>query len=193
MHYIFLPLFVFLFGTAFGQQVSAGKPHVFTNEEEFRDSVNQHCFRHNQYNDTQRMGNYPFSNASTIRVVSFKKNHLVGSTLPKKGKEVDLSGLFENVLLEKNDIDTLTSILYNIGYKGEFYSIFKGCYEPRNAILFLDSKGKVFSYIELCFECHEFRVSSNKVVSGQFCVDKYDMLASFFVNRRVEYGTLYRD
>ncbi|WP_395063581.1 hypothetical protein [Flavobacterium sp.] len=67
----------------------------------------------------------------------------------------------EVVELNQNQVDSLSTILINYKLKRDKlpkeYSILgTGCYNPRNAILFLDSNEKIISYIEVCFECHQF-------------------------------------
>lgn len=64
----------------------------------------------------------------------------------------------------------------------------KECYNPRNAILFLDIDNKVFEFIEICFECDKTEESSDKVNLGIMCNQKLDMVKEFFKEVGVEYG-----
>jgi hypothetical protein len=86
--------------------------------------------------------------------------------------------------LSSAGIDSLTDILYNVGYtpvKGEIMgSTGPSCYEPQNAILFYDAKGKVTNYIELCFHCHRYLYSSSQTRAIDYCSQKFDMLKRYF-------------
>ncbi len=193
MKFLFTIILSFLFQFAFGQLTSLGEPRSMTRKEEITDSVNEHCIHRNKINSKQRINNFPFNQAKEVRLVSFKKRYGIGLALPMKNKKVDLSKLSESFTLDKINTDSLTDILYNTGYKGLFYSFSDGCYEPRNAILFIDSLGQSFAFIELCFQCDGFRLSSKKVKAGQFCNEKYELLKSFFIKNRIVYGTRYID
>jgi hypothetical protein len=62
------------------------------------------------------------------------------------------------------------------------------CYNPRNAILFLDRNGKVFESIEICFECQKTKESSEKILFGQMRDEKMNMLKQFFKSAGIVYG-----
>ena len=100
--------------------------------------------------------------------------------------------------LSKKAIDSLTDILYNIGYTPIKCSIYisdegTSCYEPRNAILFLDKHGKVIQYIELCFTCKRYFLSSAKIKNGIYCHQKFEMLKNYFLAQGINYGTSITD
>jgi hypothetical protein len=106
-----------------------------------------------------------------------------------KNGRVDLTRLKETKTLSNNQVDTLTDLLYNQSYTGPFYTNQKsGCYNPRNAVLFLDSSHQAFAFIELCFECQGHRLSSTKVKAGDFCNQKYDLLREFFATNGISFG-----
>ena len=52
------------------------------------------------------------------------------------------------------------------------------------------SDGKAFEFIELCFECSGLRLSSEKIKTGEFCDQKYEMIKDFFLRHGVEFGTI---
>jgi hypothetical protein len=86
-------------------------------------------------------------------------------------------------------VDILTDILYNYGYGGPVYIGSEPlCYNPKNAILFLDRNGKVFEYVEICFECQKTKESSEKILLGQMCDEKMNMLKQFFKKIGIEFG-----
>lgn len=90
-------------------------------------------------------------------------------TLLQKTK-LDLTRLKEKKILSALEVNKLTDVLYNFGYtstksyKGLLIAESEGyrCYEPRNAIVFLDENGLVAEYIEICFECYNRKESSEK-------------------------------
>lgn len=122
-------------------------------------------------------------------LISFKEDQYI----PVKNKIINKQQVLEKVVLADEQIDSLTSLLYNVGIKpipgiepvGTNYK----CYEPRNGILFLNSAGKAFEYIEICFACERTRKSSNLVNEGQYCSTKYDLLKNFFLKTGIKYGT----
>jgi hypothetical protein len=187
MKFLTTIFFILSFQFSSGQLKSLGKPRPMTRNEEIADSTNHHCIHQNKLSINERVNKFPFNIANEIRLVSFKSNY--GDGLPMKNKKVDLSKLNESVILDKTRLDSLTDILYNTGYKGIFYTFSEGCYIPRNAILFIDTSGQVQAYIELCFQCGDYRLSSKKVNAGQFCTEKYNLLEVFFKTSGIKYGT----
>ena len=59
------------------------------------------------------------------------------------------------------------------------------CYYPRHAILFYDSKGQPFSYIEICFECTNYRTSDKLPLD--FCYEKSQAIKDFFQSAGIKY------
>jgi hypothetical protein len=156
-----------------------------------KEARNQECKVKNKYSLEDRLKNFPFGTAKEIRLVSFSyrpDTTIVEYSLPETNGTVDLSMMSESVTLDKARIDSLTHILFNIGFRGkpltgEVYM----CYSPRNAILFIDSEGRVFEYIEVCFECHKTRVSSPIIKMGEFCSDKYERIKTFFISQGIKH------
>ncbi|GAA3773652.1 hypothetical protein [Flavobacterium ginsengiterrae] len=76
--------------------------------------------------------------------------------LPRKNLD---SLILENVTQIKTltipEIEKLSDILFNTCSRlnTNCSKIIRGCYIPRNAILFIDENNKTFEYIEICFEC----------------------------------------
>ncbi|WP_152269794.1 hypothetical protein [Agriterribacter humi] len=192
---IFLYIFLNIINCSFGQlQRIEGSPRQLTKKEEKIEAINHNCIYQNKSTARQRLELFPFKKAYKIQIVSFDKPDLIisGGEIPIKDKVVDYSKLKEFKTLSNTEIDTLTDILYNHVYKGPFLTSFKSkCYNPRNAILFIDSSGQVFAFIELCFECNGFRTDSEDVQTGDFCDQKYELLRSFFVRLGIAFGTNY--
>ena len=190
MKYLIL-IVSFLFSqTVFCQLRSIGKPRPLTKKEQYQDSANKHCIHLTKFSISQRLGFFPFKKASKVKLCSFDlQPKSFTNEIPKIGTAVDVSKLQEVVSLNEKQTISLSDILYNTGYKGIFYSFSEGCYYPRNAILFLDDTNTVFAYIELCFQCYGFKVSSKDVRSGDFCIEKYELLRQFFKEAGVHFGT----
>jgi len=118
-----------------------------------------------KYSAQKRRRFYPFNRASSVQLAYFDyKDANENRTLPNNNGTVDLEKINVLVRLNPVELDTLTDILYNSGHRLYISSSSKmGCYYPRNAILFSDENGSIFEYIEICFDCHQFRKSRDKV------------------------------
>lgn len=144
------------------------------------------CIEKSKDDFTTRLKNYPFNSSAQIQIVSFKSDYL-----PRLNDKLFYSKLTEVKTLTFSQVDKLTDILYNYGYGGEVYIVrTANCYMPRNAILFLDSNGKVFEFIEICFECRNTRESSEKISLGEMCDQKMSMLKDFFKTAGIQYGVI---
>jgi len=168
-----------------------------TRKDAETDKRNHNCVRSTNKTFTTRLKNYPFNNATQIQLVSFKggidtsefQNMKIEDSLPRLNDTVCYSKLIEVKNITYSQVDKLTDILYNWDYAGPiFIGTSPMCYFPRNAILFLDRSGKVFEFIEICFECRDTRLSSKKIYLGAMCDQKMEMLKSFFKDSQVEYG-----
>ena len=60
---------------------------------------------------------------------------------------------------------------------------------PRNAILFYNIENKVIGFIEICFECNNYRTNDNKINLGEECMQKFKLLQEFFKDCGITYGT----
>ena len=146
---------------------------------------NHECVRINVKSFSQRLKQYPYNKTSQIQLVSFE-----GCKIPFLNDSVCYSKLKEIKTLTFLQVDSLTDILYNVGYGGTILLEKEmACYNPRNGILFIDSSGKTFDYIELCFECQNFKVSSEKIKFGDICDQKFSMLKNLFKKGGIQYGT----
>lgn len=169
-----------------------------TKEEQIIDERNHGCIKRTTKSFAARLKNYPFNITTRIQLVSFEgiresKGNFAykNDSLPRQNDTICYSKLKEVVTLNFLQIDTLTDILYNYVYRGEInpYIISKSmCYNPRNAILFLDSTGKAFAYIEICFECHQMFASSKDIWIGDKCDEKMGILKKMFRRFGIEYG-----
>jgi hypothetical protein len=141
-----------------------------------------------KYTLTQRLAFYPFAKASSVQFVSF--GLLMDSTerkvesnykIPLKNDSIDYTKMDQVKSLTLKQIDTLTDILYNTCSRQQIADFSEaGCYFPRNAILFLDTTGQPFEYLEICFECNRTRKSSPSRNEGDLCDYAYNDLQNFF-------------
>lgn len=166
---------------------------------------NYDCVKKHRLNSFKRLSNYPFNIAAGVMLVSFESKMIGyvltpdgkdstalisdGGELPVEGDSLCFSRLKEQVLLSKEQVDSLTDILYNYGFRGNVnYEVSMNCYSPHHAIVFLDHQGKMFEFIELCFMCNGKRLSSEEVACGDFCDGKYELLEKFFKNAGVRFN-----
>ncbi len=199
-----LLIFLFFSTASFGQkQKEPRPPKMWSKHMEAKDYKNRECSHQTRYSPEQRLKFYPFTEAALVRVVSFDNKPdsagyiLIGSnSLPMLADTVDYTKLDEIKTLNYLQIDTLTDILYNTDYKritnlrGRVGVVSQSCYNPRNAVLFVDSSGKTFAFIELCFECGGHRESSELIQAGEFCRGKYELLQNYFKSSGIEIGTI---
>jgi len=158
---------------------------------------NHQCGKTHKYSFADRLKNYPFDKANAVLIVSF--NYSVVETyiitpnnkdstaiysegrLPIKDDTLSYADLAEKFKLNEKQIDSLTNILFNYDYKGKIeFELTSLCFDPHNAIVFLDNNGKMFEYIEICFLCDRINVSSEKIKTGNFCHGKYELLKTYF-------------
>ncbi|MFD1604045.1 hypothetical protein ACFSJW_08940 [Flavobacterium artemisiae] len=160
---------------------------------------NGKCIRKNTFSEKERSSFFPFSEASQIKIISFKdkvKDVMPGTELIrhiesiKIGKEVFNEKLYdETATLTPEQTNQLSDIIFNFSYTklpledSEVY-----CYNPRNAIFFLDAENHIMAYIEICFGCNKYRTSDKQFSLGDFCNEKYDMLKAIFEKSGIKYG-----
>ena len=188
-------------------------PKPFSNKYE---SYND-CMYVKRYSLKQRLRHYPFSKAAKIIAVSYPcglnadiildsektpkpssppilrfTDSIFNSDLHIRNGILNYSSLKETKQLTAIQIDKLTRIIYNTTYKKLNHIVDMGfsCYIPRNALLFYDKNGKIFDYLEICFECQRNESLSEKITIGTYCNQKYELLRQFFINTGIKYGTL---
>ncbi|MBD1387604.1 hypothetical protein IDJ75_20130 [Mucilaginibacter rigui] len=219
---LLLLLFALVFPSlSFAQKQSrlpAPLPHPFTKEENVFAEKHSQCFHQNKYNAKQRRAFFPFSGAVTIKLISYQaeifgpdaviygeKGKIISGDKSERDTVSVLTAMAKNKYylnfrkikeiktLNVAGIDSLTDILYNVGYtpvKKPTFTIINGasCYEPRNAVLFIDSKGNVTQYLEVCFSCMHHFWSSSKVAEIEYCDNKYELLRKYFLSQGIKYG-----
>ena len=187
-------MLVFLSLNSFGQRKTKfGPPPTEPYQE--NDSVlieNSKCIHFNNYSLKKRLSFYPFNKANQIILISYNDPNLIENRTPIKDKQIDFNLVKESKILNTSQIDSLTGILYNIGFKSTSSSVITesaSCYNPRNSVVFLNSKKEVIDYIEICFQCNRHRFGSEKIKEFDVCSSKYDILKDFFSSNGIEIGT----
>lgn len=164
------------------------------------------CVFTNKLPALQRLRYYPFSKAAKLVVVSYKwavnRDNLAGATTPdsvyfsdlhvENGK-LNYTSLIEIKTLNVEQIAELTNIIYNTDYKHNHKrngaTPGHNCYSPRNAIIFYDKTGKIYDYLEICFECQKTTSLSEKITIGTNCTQKLDLMRNFLISAGIKYGT----
>lgn len=165
-----------------------------------------------QYTIAQRLKKYPYSKAAKILAVSYlyyvepnpplfpdtlhptktftykEKQQQKGLVIVKN--KLDYSTLLEYKILNQEQINQLTNIIFNTDYQkkmGYNRSLIGACFQPRNSLIFFDKKGKVFDHIDICFHCHNYSSQSNKINIGEICNQKFDLLKKYFISSGIKY------
>jgi hypothetical protein len=200
-------LFIVIPCIVFGQQKKKlppppGPPPPPIKEQMAWDKKHYSCFNTSKYDVRQRRAFFPFNSAARVKLISFSTEDIPYRPVAVSHFSIDSTKVKESKLLSPAGIDSLTDIMYNVGFtpmkhkrpriKGELEEAdppVMCIYQPRNAILFIDSTGKVTQYISICFECDLYYLSSRKIKYTVNCEDKYGLLRSYFLFQGIQYGT----
>jgi len=173
------------------------------------------CVFTNKFTISQRLKKYPFSKAIKILAVSYDGTPEFNEDITTNGDTLDpmthkkysrhkihglhfdkdtlnYVSLFEMKLLSPKQTNRLTNILYNTDHRvpNNFSSLGYSCFNPRNALIFYDKNGKVFDYLEICFECNKMRSKSGKIFFHSACTQNLDFIKEFLIDVGIKYGTL---
>jgi hypothetical protein len=146
---------------------------------------------------------FPLNKTVKVQLVSFEFKNLViiedgkevqqfiSDSLPRIGNKIDYKSIKEFKNLELLKIIELSDILYNFNFntKKERTALGSGCYDPRNAIVFLDDQDNIIECIEICFSCLGYKIFNNSNF-GEFCTGKIDLIRNFFFLNGMKYGVL---
>lgn len=146
------------------------------------------CTYLNKYNLVKRLSFYPFNKAMKVKLVTFthkNTDEYIGAGRLVEDEKVAYSRIDEIKTLTPTQIDSLTDIIYNIGFiPTEIPTISEArCYFPRNGILFIDENYQVFEWIEICFQCSRYQSSNKDVSFGEMCRQKCGLLQNFLENQ----------
>jgi len=110
---------------------------------------------------------------------------------------VDTSVLLERKTLTTAQVNKLTDVLYNIDVRAHYGLEIADpggkCYNPRNAILFVDAHGKIFAEIVICFECHKIESYPKKTKTGNWCDGKFTAIKNYFKSIGIRWGVTVKE
>ena len=150
-------------------------------------------------NNQQRLKKYPFNVAHKVQLVSILKN--VNPT--NEGSDISIyktpinkdtlctSKTKSVITLNRNQIDKLTDLLFNIGLNGNSYTFGTSTAIGLDGlILFVDSKNKIVEYIKICFDCGEVELKTSRVQKsiGLPCDEKMILLKALFNEAKVHFN-----
>lgn len=173
------------------------------------------CVRINNFSVEERNQDYPFNKARRVVFASFKENHR--KLLKNKGRVYEKGEIIsyvegkimqeyfdslrvdftrynpedfeEKVDLNDDQKNELTDLIFNFGTKKKNLTVGGAkCYTPRNAILFFNENDKLFEFVEICFECNNYRTSSEKMNLNNNCAEKLYLLKEQFAKAGIKYG-----
>ncbi|OXA81938.1 hypothetical protein B0A58_01025 [Flavobacterium branchiophilum NBRC 15030 = ATCC 35035] len=191
--FILYPIY-FLFFFLHHLAISQVKKNNYPNFDENANCIKK---RHIKFDDRKKI--FPYNMAVEILIVSFQnknKNEFVGKEMINYFNSIKVAQeiINENDFLElkyltSKQIEALTDVIFNYGYQSKFYSIEDmKCYNPRNAILFLDKNKIIIGYIEICFSCKHLRSSNVNINFGTYCKQKFDIIKKIFEESGIKYG-----
>lgn len=167
----------------------------------------------------QRNAAFPFNQAKKVVLVAYSPN---GVHIDEDGNDIKLDSLAvskfakvievvdlpsknlnyivtEKVALNQIQIEELSNLMLNYKIKkvskGGLLVSPVGCYEPRNAIIFYDKGEKIVSYVEICFECHQFVQQPTETIQHfnvlgmvEECGQMIELFKDFFKKSGIHYG-----
>lgn len=165
---------------------STGIPELLSDKDS--ESDNMACVHLNKFTEAERTAFYPFNKAKKIFLISFTDKDQELDYYAKIPRITDMAIAKSSKQLNKVDINRLTDIFYNYGYKKLEMMVRhkEDCSEFKNAIVFVDENDKPFEYIVLSFDCDQIEFSSRKVSYGQECNTKREFLQMFFVSKGID-------
>lgn len=141
---------------------------------------------------------FAFKQATSVRVLSYsdgmyeppviegeeQKDSVETETVFRVAGDLRIpeSTIKEEIILNSAQRDSLLRLLQLNMCEIDGVAI---CYNPRHAILFYDSSDQPFSYVEICFECTNYRTYGNFALD--FCYEKSQAIRSLFQSIGIEY------
>ncbi|GEM_PF-2265932 len=145
-----------------------------------RKATVQRCYKNGHLTVAERSGRYPFSEAAKVVFMAFDE---ASGKIPVANGPFDSAQIKSIKVLDNKQLNTLTDLIFNYNYSTKNQlrvHTEPGCYIPRNAILFIEEQERVFAYLEICFECYQYKSSEEQVNLGAACEDKLNLLKKLF-------------
>lgn len=132
---------------------------------------------------------FPYNKTAAIKLVSFRllSDTVYERELPRTNGAIDMNKMSEVIVLDKDLEELLLDILVNYDNQSEYSEIMM-CYEPRNAIIFIDSNGQVVASIEICFACQQYKTDPLTLDLSHFCNEKFEAIRQVFMAAGIKYG-----
>jgi hypothetical protein len=166
MRYLFLSCFFLLF-------IASAKSQMGGKEYD--------CISKFKLSANQRLNQFPFNHAKKIQIISFSSGHL---TVPVNKKSINWSQVKDSVTLNKKQINSLTELLFNLGFKGNRYTKNVSTAIGLDLVIaFFDSANNLFEYIEVCFNCGEIDLvtSKRREYIGMPCNQRLEKIKDFSI------------
>jgi hypothetical protein len=88
--------------------------------------------------------------------------------------------------LNKSDLSDLFELLYGTKFKPEIGSESKaGCYNPRNGIVFYNTKNSAVGFLEICFECKQMDQTPDFPLVKSICDEELKLLKKLFEKNQI--------
>lgn len=159
---------------------------------------NMSCVKQDKLTVSERNKIYPYNISAKVVLATYlpkeKGVSVMGSemqdyfrSLKEDRNLFDKKRFKEFIYLNDNQKNELTDIIFNYGYKKNLnIGMNSLCYMPNNAILFLDKDDNLLEFIEICFDCNEFRTSNEEITLGDKCMQKMNLLDDFFLKSGIK-------
>lgn len=151
------------------------------------------CKKINSLTIEQRNEKFQFKNSAKIAYVSFPETKDTSiekyfENLKPNPDTFNIIDFYEVKFLNSDQINQLSDLVYNIGFRKNINGgRSANCYFPHNAILFLNDENELLGYMEICFDCHKYRSSSDHYTLGEECSSKINLLRSLFEEAGITY------
>lgn len=183
--------------------------HSQSNKKAILNDPNNSCKRTTNLSLNTIAKRFPLNKSCKIQIVSFEHREvtvidnpndsnyiknpelMAQDSLPRVGNKVDYKSLIECKTLTYNDTAKLSDILFNYHHNpaSKVADRSASCYNPRNAVVFLDDKDEIVEFIEICFSCNQYYFFSKKDYDTG-CVGKLELIKDFFIQKGMQYGTV---
>ena len=159
---------------------------------------NMSCVKQDKLTVSERNKIYPYNISAKVVLATYlpkeKGVSVMGSemqdyfrSLKEDRNLFDKKRFKEFIYLNDNQKNELTDIIFNYGYKKNLnIDMHSLCYMPNNAILFLDKDDNLLEFIEICFDCDQFRTSNEEITLGDKCMQKMNLLDDFFLKSGIK-------
>jgi hypothetical protein len=142
---------------------------------------------------SERVKVYPFNRAVSIQFVAYRGTSVDdgynSDGMPIQDSVICFEDLLEVKTLTLKQVEYFSDLVVNqrASHMDSIVAI-ADCYDPRNGILFFDADGKVFEYVDICFECSHVYGKNYRDPFGAFCSNKFSLIRDLFEEVGIEYG-----